>query len=66
MFVRLLLGFAIALCGSLIAVALHTPLPWMLGALIATAATKIAAVQSRSRTELRYAGQWVIGVGLGL
>jgi len=66
MLVRLLLGFAIALCGSLLAVALHTPLPWMLGALVATAATKIAGVRSRSRTELRYAGQWVIGVGLGL
>ncbi|OVZ55119.1 hypothetical protein CDO44_23035 [Pigmentiphaga sp. NML080357] len=64
--VRLLLGFSIALCGSLIAVSLHTPLPWMLGALVATAATKIAGVRSESRSALRCAGQWVIGVGLGL
>ncbi|WP_319744443.1 AbrB family transcriptional regulator [Pigmentiphaga sp.] len=63
---RLLLGFAIALCGSLIAVALHTPLPWMLGALVATAASKIGGVRSESHVALRCAGQWVIGLGLGL
>ena len=63
---RLLLGFVIALCGSLVAVYLNLPLPWMLGALVATAATKIGGVRSESRTALRCAGQWVLGVGLGL
>lgn len=63
---RLLLGFVIALCGSLTAVSLHTPLPWMLGALVVTAATKIAGVRSASLPALRCAGQWVLGVGLGL
>ncbi len=63
---RLLLGFTIALCGALLAVSLKTPLPWMLGALIATAATKISGVPSSCHVAFRCTGQWIIGVGLGL
>ena len=47
-------------------VALHTPLPWMIGPLLAVSVASIAGVPTASHTPLRNAGQWVIGVALGL
>lgn len=63
---RAALGGAIALLGALLAVWLHIPLPWLLGSLILTAATRIAGVRSRCPAAFNKAGRWVIGVSLGL
>lgn len=66
MALRLLQGFLIALVGAVVAVWLHVPLPWMLGALLLTAATKIAGARTICIRPLRNAGQCVIGLALGL
>ncbi|SOE46136.1 Ammonia monooxygenase [plant metagenome] len=63
---RLFAGFLIALAGALLAVHLDLPLPWMLGPLLATAATRIRGMQTVCPAPLRNAGQWVIGTSLGL
>jgi len=57
----LLATLAAALC-----VALGTPIPWMLGPLLATAIASVAGLPTRSSAWLRNAGQWVIGCALGL
>jgi len=54
------------LLAALGARALHVPLPWMLGPLIATGACGIAGLPLRASNRLRNAGQWVIGIALGL
>lgn len=59
-------GFFIALFGALLAVWMHLPLPWMLGALLLTAATRIKGAATFCPKPLRSAGQWVIGTTLGL
>lgn len=66
MALRLLQGFLIALVGALVAVWLHLPLPWMLGALLLTAATKIGGARTICIRPLRNAGQCIIGLALGL
>jgi uncharacterized protein len=45
---------------------LHTPIPWMLGPLLATAVVSMFGVRTASQLQLRNAGQWVIGTALGL
>ncbi|MEF7616840.1 AbrB family transcriptional regulator [Aquincola sp. MAHUQ-54] len=45
---------------------LGTPLPWMIGPLLATAAGCMAGVPLRTAAPLRNAGQWAIGTALGL
>jgi membrane AbrB-like protein len=62
----LLAGGAVALIGALIAVWLRTPLPWMLGPLILVAIFRMASASITSSVNLRYVGQWGIGVSLGL
>lgn len=57
----LLASLAAGLC-----VALHTPIPWMLGPLLATALASMAGLPTHSAGALRNAGQWVIGSALGL
>ena len=58
----LLLGLAAAgLC-----IALHTPLPWMIGPLFASAAARMAGVSLYCPIGVRQAGQWAIGTALGL
>ena len=59
-------GLLIALVGALLAKALSLPLPWILGALIATALFKMGGLPSACPGLLRNAGQWVIGTSLGL
>lgn len=59
-------GLAIALAGALLAVWAHLPLPWMLGALLLTAAVRIAGGATVCPRPARNAGQWVIGTSLGL
>jgi membrane AbrB-like protein len=63
---KLAVGGVIALIGAIVAVWMQTPLPWMLGPLIFIAISKIAAAPIISSANLRYVGQWGIGVSLGL
>ena len=43
-----------------------TPIPWMIGPLLATAFASMAGAPTRSSGALRNAGQWAIGASLGL
>lgn len=61
-----LTSFLIALAGAWLASLIHSPLPWMIGALLATAIFKIGGLQGSCPGPLRNAGQWVIGTSLGL
>ena len=47
-------------------VALGTPIPWMIGPLLATAGASMAGLPTYSANTLRNAGQWTIGAALGL
>ncbi len=66
MWLRVLGGLLIALTGALLAVWAHIPLPWMLGALLLTAAVRIGGLRTVCPRPARNAGQWVIGTSLGL
>lgn len=63
---RLVATLVGALLAALAARAVRVPLPWMLGPLIVTAACGIAGLPLRASNRLRNAGQWVIGIALGL
>jgi uncharacterized protein len=63
---RLTLTLVLALVAALAARALDMPLPWMLGPLFATAAAGVAGAPLVASNRLRNAGQWVIGMALGL
>lgn len=56
----------VALAAAQLCVWLHTPIPWMLGPLLVTALASVLGAPTRSAPLLRNAGQWVIGVVLGL
>src|SRR5690554_2250745 len=62
----LVIGLATALLGALAATWLGMPLPWMIGALLATAISKMAGSPACSHKVFRNVGQWVIGASLGL
>ena len=55
-----------ALAAASMCLWLHTPLPWMIGPLLATAALSMTGGPTASWTPLRNAGQWIIGCALGL
>ncbi|MCC2676691.1 MAG: putative rane protein [Ramlibacter sp.] len=58
----LLLGLAAAfLC-----VRLRTPIPWMIGPLVAVSRASILGAPTRSWPPMRNAAQWIIGCALGL
>lgn len=61
-----LLGFFIALGGACIAMQIKLPLPWMLGALLLTASSRIVGIGVACPKLFRSCGQWVIGTSLGL
>ncbi|GKT01287.1 AbrB family transcriptional regulator [Acidovorax sp. SUPP3434] len=63
---RILLTLALALAAAVVCLALHTPLPWMIGPLVATALLSISGVPTASSRRLRNAGQWTLGAVLGL
>ncbi len=63
---RVVLTLALALAASALCLWLHTPLPWMIGPLLVTAAASILGAPTESWTPLRNAGQWTIGAALGL
>jgi membrane AbrB-like protein len=56
----------VALAAAQLCVWLHTPIPWMLGPLLVTALASVLGAPTSSAPLLRNAGQWVIGVVLGL
>ena len=60
------LTLLLGLLAALACVRLNTPLPWMIGPLVATAVLSMLGAPTRSYTPLRNAGQWVIGAALGL
>jgi uncharacterized protein len=64
--VRVLGTLLLALGAAMLCVRLHTPIPWMLGPLLATAVASLAGAPTRSWAPLRNGGQWVIGTALGL
>ena len=59
-------GVAIGLAAALLFVAAHAPLPWMIGPLIAVAASRSAGIDCGAPAGGRQAGQWIIGTALGL
>ena len=63
---RIGLTLLLALPAALLCVALHTPVPWMVGPLLSTALLSMAGGPAASATPLRNVGQWVIGGALGL
>lgn len=64
--VRILFTLALATTAAALCLALKTPLPWMLGPLIATALLSILGAPTDSSRRLRNAGQWTLGAALGL
>jgi membrane AbrB-like protein len=63
---RSTLTLLLGLLAALACVQLNTPLPWMIGPLVATAVLSMLGAPTSSYTPLRNAGQWVIGAALGL
>ncbi|WP_431274297.1 AbrB family transcriptional regulator [Variovorax ureilyticus] len=63
---RVLATLLLALAAAGVCLALHTPLPWMIGPLLAVSIASIAGAPTASHTPLRNAGQWAIGTALGL
>ncbi len=55
-----------ALAAAELCVMLGIPLPWMIGPLLGTAMLSMLGAPTASWTPLRNAGQWIIGVALGL
>lgn len=60
------LGLAVGAAGGAVAAALGTPLPWLLGALIATALVGLAGFPLAIPVRARQAGQVVVGCAVGL
>ena len=63
---RVLLSLLLAWAAALLCVALHTPLPWMIGPLLAMALCSMAGAPTASWIPLRNLGQWTMGTALGL
>lgn len=56
----------LALAAAWLCVTLHTPLPWMIGPLLATSIASLFGAPTRSWPPLRNGGQWLIATSLGL
>ena len=56
----------LAWCAAQLCLYWHTPLPWMLGPLLATALISMTGAPTASWNWLRNGGQWVMGAALGL
>lgn len=63
---RLAGTLALATGAGALAQALHSPLPWMIGPLLACALASVLGAPVRSTLALRNVGQWLIGSVLGL
>ncbi|MDP9901245.1 AbrB family transcriptional regulator [Variovorax ginsengisoli] len=64
--VRVLGTLLLALAAAALCLVLRTPLPWMIGPLLAVSICAIAGAPTASYTPLRNLGQWTIGTALGL
>ena len=64
--VRIVLTLLLAWGAASLCVLWRTPLPWMIGPLMATAVVSMLGAPTLSWTPLRNAGQWTIGCALGL
>ena len=64
--VRVVLTLMLALAAAGLCIFLRTPLPWMIGPLLATAVLSMVSGVTQSWTPLRNIGQWTIGCALGL
>lgn len=65
-FLRVALTLLLALAAAELCVWLRTPLPWMIGPLLATAVASVLRARTESWTPLRNLGQCLIGAALGL
>lgn len=65
-FLRVALTLLLAWLAAQLCVRLGTPLPWMLGPLLATALFSIAGAPTASWNVMRNLGQWAMGTALGL
>ena len=63
---RVVLTLLLAWAAAGLCVMLHTPLPWMIGPLLATAVVSMLGIATASWIPLRNTGQWIIGTALGL
>lgn len=59
-------ALAVGLAAAVACSALHVPLPWMIGPLLAVAAVRMFGVHITGPRGGRQAGQWIIGSALGL
>lgn len=64
--IPVLRSLAVALLGALLCVWIRTPLPWLIGPLVAVALVSTLHGGLASPPGGRQAGQWIIGVALGL
>ena len=65
-FIRGISTLVLALGAAWACTLMQTPLPWMIGPLVATGLVSMLGAPTYSYTPLRNAGQWVIGTALGL
>ncbi len=65
-FLRIALTLLAAWLAAELCVALHTPLPWMIGPLLITALLTMAGAPTKSSIACRNAAQWTIATALGL
>jgi membrane AbrB-like protein len=63
---RLVLGTACGAAGGALFAALHLPLPWMIGSLVAVAAARLAGLPAEASRTARNAGFVTVSVALGL
>jgi hypothetical protein len=63
---RVILTLLLAWAAASLCVMLRTPLPWMIGPLLATAVVSMLGAATASWIPLRNGGQWIIGCALGL
>ena len=63
---RTALTLLLACAAAQLCVWLGTPIPWMIGPLVATSLVSVLGAPTESWIPLRNAGQWVIGTALGL
>jgi membrane AbrB-like protein len=63
---RTVFTLVLAWLAARLCVALHTPIPWMIGPLLGVSLLSMLGAPTVSWTPLRNTGQWVIGTALGL
>jgi membrane AbrB-like protein len=63
---RIVFTLLLAVAAAGFCVWLRTPIPWMIGPLVATALLSVCGAPVASWVPFRNAGQWVIGAALGL